>query len=82
MTLLDAAYALEELAAGRTPDRARLLAGALALDRAGVEEFADRDLLGAAAELHLVAGGGTVNLTKQGRTRAKDWAAAVRRLTG
>ena len=28
MTLLDAAYALDELAAGRTPDRERLLAGA------------------------------------------------------
>ena len=32
MTLLDAAYALDELAAGRAPNRVRLLAGALALD--------------------------------------------------
>jgi len=76
MTLPDAAYALDELAAGRTPDRARLLAGALALDSAA----ADRDLLDAAAELHLVAAGATVDLTKRGRARAAAWAAIVRRL--
>ncbi|MGO9934425.1 MAG: hypothetical protein ACLPV8_21775, partial [Steroidobacteraceae bacterium] len=82
MTLLYATYALDELAAGRTPDRARLLAGALAVDRVRMGEFADPDLLGAAAELHLMAAGGTVNLTKHGRARAQVWAAAVRRLTG
>jgi hypothetical protein len=81
MTLLDAAYALDELAAGRTPDRARLLAGALALDSVRVEgTAADRDLLDAAAELHLVAAGATVDLTRHGRARAAAWAAAVRRL--
>jgi hypothetical protein len=79
MTLLDAAYALDELAAGRTPDHERLLAGARALDKA-CKEFADRDLFGAAAELRLVAAGGTVNLTRHGRARAEVWAAAVRRL--
>jgi hypothetical protein len=82
MTLLDAAYALDELAAGRTPDSARLLAGALALDRARVEgTAADRDLLDAAAELHLVAAGATVDLTKRGRARAAAWAGIVRRLS-
>jgi hypothetical protein len=82
MTLLDAAYALDELAAGRNPDRERLLAGALALDSVRVAgTAADRDLLDAAAELHLVAGGGTVDLTKNGRARAAAWAAAVRRLS-
>ena len=30
--MLDAVYALDELAAGRAPNRVRLLAGALALD--------------------------------------------------
>jgi hypothetical protein len=80
MTLLDAAYALDELAAGRTPDRERLLAGAFALDKA-CKEFMDRDVFGAAAELHLVAAGGTVNLTKHGRARAAVWAASVRRLS-
>jgi hypothetical protein len=32
ITLLAAAYALNELAVGRAPNRVRLLAGALALD--------------------------------------------------
>ena len=32
MTLLDAAHSLDEIATGRQPARARLLAGALALD--------------------------------------------------
>jgi hypothetical protein len=79
MSLLDAAYALDELAAGRSPDRKRLLAGAQALDKACTHSV-DQELLGAAAELNLVAAGGTVNLAKRGRTRAEDWAAAVRRL--
>jgi hypothetical protein len=81
MTLLDAAYALDELAAGRSPDRARLLAGARALDSVRVTgEPADRDLLDAANELHLVAGGATVDLTRRGRARAAAWAEAVRRI--
>jgi hypothetical protein len=82
MTLLDAAYALDELAAGRTPDRARLLAGSLALDSVRAKgATADRDLLDAAAELHLVAAGATVDLTKRGRARAAAWAVVVRRLS-
>ena len=82
MTLLDAAYALDELAAGRAPDRARLLAGSRALDSVrGEGTTADRDLLDAAAELHLVAAGATVDLTKRGRARAAAWAAVVRRLS-
>ena len=81
MTLLDAAYALDELAAGRTPDRARLLAGVRALDKVRAEDTAAvAHLLEAAAELHLVADGGTVNLTNNGRARCKVLAAAVRRL--
>jgi hypothetical protein len=81
VTLLDAAYALDELAAGRTPDRARLLAGVQALDSVRVEGTpADRDLLDAATELHLVARGATVDLTKRGRARAAAWADAVRRI--
>jgi hypothetical protein len=81
VTLLDAAYGLDELAAGRTPDRARLLAGVRALDKVRVEDTAAfRDLLDAAAELHLMAAGGTVNLTNNGRARCKVLAAAVRRL--
>jgi hypothetical protein len=81
VTLLDAAYALDELAAGRAPDRARLLAGVQALDSLRVEGGpADRDLLDAATELHLVAGGATVDLTKRGRARAATWAEVVRHI--
>jgi hypothetical protein len=81
MTLLDAAYALDELAAGRTPDRARLLAGARALDGVRVEIGPDdRELLDATNELYLVAGGATVDRTKGGRARAAAWADAVRRI--
>jgi hypothetical protein len=81
MTLLDAAYSLDELAAGRAPDRTRLLAGSLALDSLRVKG-ASRDLLDAAAELHLVAGGATVDLTRRARARAAAWAGEVRRLSG
>jgi hypothetical protein len=82
VTLLDAAYALDELAAGRTPDRARLLAGVRALDRVRLEGApADRDLLDAATELNLVAGGATVDRTKRARARAAAWAEAVRRIS-
>ena len=56
MTVLDAAYALDEFSADRTPDRGRLLAGVRALDEVRVEDTASvRDFLDAAAELHLVA---------------------------
>jgi hypothetical protein len=82
VTLVDAVYALDELAAGRAPDRARLLAGARALDGVRVEgASADRDLLDAATELHLVARGATVDRTKRGRARAAVWAEAVRRIS-
>ena len=79
MTLLDAAYALDELAAVRTPDQARLLAGVRALGNVRMTGTAiDRDLLDAANELHLIVSDGTVDLTKTGRARAAGWAEAVR----
>jgi hypothetical protein len=81
MTLLDASYALDELAAGRTPDRTRLLAGVRALGSVRMTGTpVDRELLDAANELHLVVSGGTVSLTKNGRARAAVWAEAVRRI--
>lgn len=81
MTLLDAAYALDELAAGRIPDRTRLAAGARALDGVRMTETPiDRALLDAANELHLVLGGATLDLTKNGRARAAAWAEATRRM--
>ena len=81
MTLLDADYALDELAAGRIPDRTRLLAGAQALDRVRIEAtHADRDLLDAAAELH-GAVEGMLDLSENGRARSQLFAAAVRRIS-
>jgi hypothetical protein len=56
VTLLDAAYALDEFSAGPTPGRGRLLAGVRALDEVRVEDTAAvRDFLDAAAERYLVA---------------------------
>lgn len=79
MTLLDAAYCLDELAAGRIPDRTRLLTGALALDTLRLKGGADRDLLDAAAGLETLATGGTLDLSEAGQARAAFLAAAVRR---
>ena len=79
MTLPDAAYALDELAAGRVPDLARALSGLLSLDplllRGGNQELHDAS---ATLEL-LVATGGTANLFTTARERAGAMAAAVRR---
>jgi hypothetical protein len=80
MTLHDAAYALDELAAGRMPERARLIAGALALDSLRLQGEADRELLDAAAGVEMLATGGTLDLSAEGRARAALLAAAVRRV--
>jgi hypothetical protein len=73
--LADAVHALTELAAGRTPERSRLLAGALALS-ARVQH--DRDLLDAAAGLNAWAAGG-VELDDRDRARAGFLAEVVQR---
>lgn len=77
--LLDAASVLEAQAEGRTPDRAQLLAGALALDTLCREEVVDRDVLDAAAGLQMLATGGAPDLDENGRARAAHLAAAVRK---
>jgi hypothetical protein len=71
-TLLDAAYALDELAERCFPDRTRFAAGVRALDSVCMTETPiDRPLLDAANELHVVLeGGATLDLTKNGRMRA------------
>jgi len=75
-SLQEAAYVLDVLASGRSPDQAALRAAALALanirtwlkfSRAGA---ADRDFLDAAAALKTLATGGTVKLDDAGRDRA------------
>jgi hypothetical protein len=78
MSLLDAAYVLDELSAGRTPERSRLIAGALALDTLKLKGQADRDLLDAGTGLEILATGGTLDLDESGRKRAGLLAAAVR----
>ena len=82
MSLLDAAYALDEIAAGRTPDRARLLAGALALDTLKHQGKADRDVLDAGAGLEAIATGGSLDLDEAGLRRAHALAQAVRQAAG
>jgi hypothetical protein len=76
----DAADVLEAIAAGRTPNRAALLAGALKLDALAMESSGDRDLLDAAAALKLLATGGTLELDDAGRARAARIAAHLRQL--
>ena len=78
--LSDAALALDALAAGTQPDRARLIAGALALDTLIKTTSASRDLLDAAAGLQILATGGTLDLDEAGRLRARQFAEAVRQL--
>jgi hypothetical protein len=80
MTIADAVYALGEQAAGREPNRARLLAGALALSKAVAHGIADRDVLDAAAGLELVATGRSFTLDEIGRRRAAALAETVRAL--
>jgi hypothetical protein len=79
MSLLDAAYVLDEIAAGRTPERSRLIAGALALDTLRLRGEAGRDLLDAAAGLELQATGRMLELDVGGRELAAILASAVRR---
>ena len=78
--LVDAASVLDDIATGRTPDRVRLLAGALALDTLRRAGGADRNMLDAAATLEEVATGGAVDPDETGRARAGALAAAVRAL--
>ena len=80
MSLLDAALALDELAAGGAPGHSHLIAGALALDTLMLRGIADRDLADAALGLKALATGGRLELDDVGRARAAALAAAVRRL--
>jgi hypothetical protein len=80
--LADAASVLDALAAGTQPDRARVIAGALALDTLTKTTTVSRDLQDAAAGLHIIATGGTLDLDDAGRLRAGQFAEAVRHLIG
>lgn len=79
MSLLDAAQVLDDLANGREPDRAKLIAGALALQTAVLrEEEVDRDFLDAEAGLRTLAEGGMLDLDADGRSRAAHLEKVVR----
>jgi hypothetical protein len=78
--LLDAAYALDEQAAGRQPDRARLLAGAVTLDTLFRRGVLDRDLQDAALGLERLVTAGAWELDRTGRLRAAELATRVRML--
>ena len=78
--LLDAAAVLDNQAAGRLPDRGRVLTGAEALDTLCRDEVVDHDILEAAAELQMVAEGRALVLDGAGRARAARLAAAVRKV--
>lgn len=81
MTLLDAAYALDELATGRVPDLERALKGLLSLDPLLLSGGHEQALHDAAATLELlVATGGTVSLFATRGDRAGAMADAVRRV--
>jgi|GEM_PF-4892149 len=73
-----AVSALESLAAGGLPDRAVLLAGALALDSLCAWGAPSRDVLDAATGLKILARGGTLDLNSDGRKRALMLAEVVR----
>jgi hypothetical protein len=78
--ITDAARVLDDLAAGMVPDRARLIAAALALDTLIKTTTPSRDLLNAAAGLQILATGGTLDLDETGRLRAHQFAETVRQL--
>jgi hypothetical protein len=78
--LSDAALVLDALAAGLQPDRARLIAAALALDTLLKTTSAGRDLQDAAAGLQILATCGMFDLDEAGRLRARQFAETVRQL--
>ena len=80
MSLADAAHALEELAAGRTPSQSRAVRGLHALDELVLKGHCERALRDAAATLELyVATGGVISIFAGARARAGVMAAAIRR---
>jgi hypothetical protein len=76
--LADVVYALTELAAGRTPERSRLLAGALALSALVQHGEPDPDFHDAVAGLNAWAAGG-LELDDRDRARAGHLATVVQR---
>jgi hypothetical protein len=76
--LLDAAYALDEQAAGRKPEISRALSGAITLDTLFRRRALDADLQDAALCLERVVSEGTWHLDAGGRARAANLASITR----
>jgi hypothetical protein len=76
--LLDAAYALEEQAAGRNPELSRALSGAITLDTLFRRNALDADLQDAALILEGIVTEGARHLDAGGRSRAAELAAITR----
>jgi hypothetical protein len=76
--LREAAAVLDALAGGHVPERASVLAGALALESLCTWGAPDRDLLDAAAGLNILVRGGALELNADGRKRAANLAEIVR----
>ncbi|CAG9167282.1 hypothetical protein LMG23992_00770 [Cupriavidus laharis] len=78
--LLDAADSLDELAAGRQPEPAKVAAGAAALERVHADFPGWRDVGDAFFGLKALAGGSAMDLDANGRQRAGRLADIVRSL--
>ena len=77
-SLQDVAAVLDTLAAGRSPERAALLAAALTLTAHCGCTLPTRDMQDAAAALETLATGGTLDLDAAGRQRAAKLAHIIR----
>jgi hypothetical protein len=76
--LLDAAAVLDDLAAGISPDRTRLLSGVHALDALRLSGNCHQDVLEAAVRLESIKKGGIIDLDDPNRRRATVLAAGIR----
>ncbi len=76
--LLDAAYALDELALGRKPELSRALSGAITLDTLFRRGALDEDLQDAALLLERIVTAGTWHLDVDERSRAPSLAEITR----
>jgi|GEM_PF-2313965 hypothetical protein len=80
--LLDAAYALDEQASGRTPELSRLLSGAITLNTLFRQSALDEDLQNAALSLERAVRQDEIYLDAEGRARAAALAEKLRLLAG
>lgn len=80
--LLDASYALEEQASGRTPELSRVLSGAITLDTLFRRRALDADLQNASLYLERALREGELYLDFKGRAHAVALARKIRGFAG